>query len=216
MAVIERTLSKEVIEAMNIERVKITAKKMDGLIEFLKNFPAGPIGDHLSDDEFVEYAMEWLSEEDLRKVDGHLHSCIDCATQMEVVVEKAESWRGTQGQQNIDDLKTRCRLSYALSLATDSLGELKLAAESIESREIWSWECDILRGHAVKEINGDWTFRFSSDGMDLLDKPILLHLGTITKRAVLTKVSRQEVGAKIVVPRHEQKSLDIKPTLSLK
>jgi hypothetical protein len=67
-----------------------------------------------------------------------------------------------------------------------------------ERREIWKWQSDNLRGHGIRAQNGDLTFRFESNDVELDGRRFYLCIGTLRREVVLRRVEK-EVFAKIVV-----------------
>lgn len=109
----------------------------------------------------------------------------------------------------------QARVRTALQQAAASLREtlrgsaarLVLAApDTQDSRQLWTWHSpdDLLRGTAVREPNGDWTFRFASPALELEAVRLTLGIGTLRRVVVWQRVAPTEVGAKVVVRRHER------------
>lgn len=91
-------------------KLQVTTNQLDKLIAEIRALPGKPVGDHLfSDDEFISYAMETLEPQQIERIDAHLASCPECATEMERLVEAAEVWRGEQGEQRLAALWARAR-----------------------------------------------------------------------------------------------------------
>jgi hypothetical protein len=220
---------------MKTEKIRVTANQLAKLMDDLRALPPVPVGDCLSDDEFIGYATETLSAEQVERLDKHLGSCPACATEMERLLQGAEAWSGEQGTQRLAALEARVQaqmaaaeqlasppapppwqgLKAALQDAKESLRALFMhpapqfaAAPVTESRRIWDWQSreGVLRGHAVLEANGDLTFRFSSGDLSLQDSRFYLRVGSLRREVILRPVSGSEVGAEISIPRHERPS----------
>jgi len=200
---------------MKIQKVQITSKHLDEILKSLDGIHDEPMGNHLSEDDFVEYAMEALSENDVKRIDAHLESCTECAIKMENLLEKSEIWEGEKGQQRVNASKNRCRLFYDFAQATKSLANLDLAAESMRSREVWCKDYGILHGSGVKEANGDWTFRFSSDELSLLNEETYFHYGSIVIKLEFCRIQGGEIFAEVTIPRYRQNSEKTRLWLSI-
>lgn len=74
-----------------------TTAQLNKLITEIRALPRKPVGDHLSDDEFIGYTLETLDPQHFERVDGHLASCPECTTEMKRLIEASEEWRYQQG-----------------------------------------------------------------------------------------------------------------------
>lgn len=92
---------------MKAHKVRITAQKVDELMALFRAMPTEPIGAHLSDEEFIGYAMQTLRQEDVSRIDEHLATCPDCTVEVERLLEGAEAWSGEQGEQRLARLRDR-------------------------------------------------------------------------------------------------------------
>lgn len=211
---------------MKTRKIQVTAKKVDELMALFRTLPAEPVGEHLSVDEFTGYAMGKLLTAEVQRLDEHLASCPNCATEMERLLEASEAWRGEQGKQRLAALRERLigqlptpdqpslrkrlaqRLQEAMENWQDTFSRRELAwaaaTDDEDGREIWNWQSDDgrLRGHAVLEKNGNLTYRFVSGELELQGARFYLCLGALRREVVLRRVSETEVGARVVVPAH--------------
>lgn len=73
------------------------------------------------------------------------------------------------------------------------------------SRLMWRWPSPDgrLQAHAVREENGDWTFRIAAEALELEGKYVELRLGPMRRTEKLEQVSATEVGAEIVIARQD-------------
>jgi hypothetical protein len=213
---------------MKTRKTQVTTTQVDRLLGDIRARPAQPVGDHLSDDECIGYAMETLPAEQVARVDTHLAACPDCAIEMERLLEASEAWCGEPGKQRLaalrerligqlptsEQLSLRERLVLDLQEAVENWQKLfsgrKLAwaasTDEEDRRKIWNWQSDdgLLRGHAVLERNGKLTFRFVSKELGLEGERFSLRLGHLRREVVLRRVAETEVGAKVIVPAHER------------
>lgn len=77
----------------------MTAEQGTRLFEDLWALPVEPVGTHLSDEAFMNYALQRLNHDDVESLDAHLASCLDCTTTMCQLLDVADAWRGQQTQQ---------------------------------------------------------------------------------------------------------------------
>ena len=115
---------------MKRKPIRATGAQIDRLLGDVKAVPAGPIGEHLTDDQFVAYSMDppELSAEATAAIDAHLSSCEACAAQMEHLLTVSEAWRGPAGQQRLASLPKSTRQSLAgqaIARLQDFLGGLE-------------------------------------------------------------------------------------------
>ena len=89
---------------MTPRRVNATRRQIARLMGDIQAVPAHPVGDHLTDDEFVGYSMAELDGDDSTRIEGHLRSCDDCAAQMERLFDVAHEWQGPAGAARVEQL----------------------------------------------------------------------------------------------------------------
>lgn len=77
---------------MTTSKIQVTTEQVNKLLADLRALPDTPVGAHLSDDEFIGYTMEAFEPPEIKRLDTHLASCPECATEMERLVEAAEGW----------------------------------------------------------------------------------------------------------------------------
>lgn len=100
---------------MKRPKKELPTKGLKKLSDDLQNLPDTPPGNHLSDDEFVNYVMDHLSEEDVERIDLHLAACEPCAAEIERLLEGAASWSGIAGEQRLADIRKKILESEAAS-----------------------------------------------------------------------------------------------------
>jgi 3-oxoacyl-[acyl-carrier-protein] synthase II len=84
---------------MKSHKNRVRTDQLEKLIDDIHSLPAEPIGEHLSDDQFILYSMEMLSKEETQSVDTHLASCEQCAIVMERLIEESKPWQSEEGTQ---------------------------------------------------------------------------------------------------------------------
>jgi hypothetical protein len=87
----------------------MTAEQGTRLFEDLWALPEEPVGPHVSDEAFMQYALQRLSRDDVQSVDVHLASCLDCTTIMCQLLDVADAWRAQQAQQGRASLQAYIR-----------------------------------------------------------------------------------------------------------
>ena len=192
---------------MRIRKVKVTKEKLDNLVFALHNIPTAIMGDHLTDDEFIRYVREELSEEESDRIDTHLESCDECATEAERLTEGSNAWYGEQGKKRLAAFRSRCLFARTLSQAAKDFSQFELlVADDGSTRKIWDWHNDMISVNIsisiIQDANDNWIFLFSSKDMSLQDKKFSLNIVSLKYEVVLRKVSQDEIGAKVVVPNY--------------
>lgn len=175
------------------------AQRLSELVKNILNRPDQPVGEHLSEKELVDYVMETLKEEAIRRVEQHLDSCLECATYMGRQLEAYEVWSGEQGKQQLTELRAQILETppkppevYSLPQIRKQIIEwfdkvtkhfqpylpaIQLAVESArsfedEARSICKYKSPehIFKAHAYEEKNGDLTFYFNLKQLKLADR----------------------------------------------
>ncbi|MFC1714819.1 hypothetical protein ACFL6S_14220 [Candidatus Poribacteria bacterium] len=93
---------------MKTKKIQVIAEQIDTLVTLFHGLRSKPTDDHLSNDQFIRYTMEDLSEAELRKADEHLRSCLECTAKMEHLLEESTAWSGTHENKRLDALEKRC------------------------------------------------------------------------------------------------------------
>lgn len=86
----------------------ITKEELDRVFTFLgdRTSPITTSG-HLSDDDYVDFALEDVSTSDTARIDTHLMGCEECAKGMENLVEGAQVWETESGKRTLAARKER-------------------------------------------------------------------------------------------------------------
>ncbi|MCS7221810.1 MAG: zf-HC2 domain-containing protein [Anaerolineae bacterium] len=74
---------------MKVRKIPVTPEKVDELMALFRGLPAQPVGEHLTDGEFIAYVMGTLSADEVARLDIHLDSCLACAAEVERLQEVA-------------------------------------------------------------------------------------------------------------------------------
>src|ERR1051325_3801728 len=60
------------------------------------------IGEHLSDDDFIKYAMELTPDEESQRILDHISACTACTCEVKDLIGETEAWRGEQGEARLN------------------------------------------------------------------------------------------------------------------
>jgi hypothetical protein len=137
---------------METLKIRITSKEFEELIAMLRNLPDEPVGEHLSDDEFISYVMQELPDPDLERIDEHLDSCPECTAEMERLLEIYELWRKDPDRQRLLALKQQYSHVQQLDAETLSLLEKLQAEFAGEKCSYTRMIYEILKGGHLKDM----------------------------------------------------------------
>ncbi|MEK6372557.1 MAG: hypothetical protein AABO58_07650 [Acidobacteriota bacterium] len=204
----------------------LTAEQLLRRIEDLRRMAAGPVGDHLTDQEAIEYCAGSSTEPQRSPIEDHLDSCGACCRDVDVLshldyIEKERrllTWLSDQIlllqaplRKLADDLKQSSAVGEhevrpALRLPLALSGELRPMFEGqafggehfVEN----STPDQRLRWRIVDE-GPQVVVTFDSDVEDLVDMPtIRLHFGDAVEGVVFAKCAGRIVGTSIFTKAH--------------
>jgi hypothetical protein len=92
---------------MKKNKITISEEKLSKLQEMFQNIPEKPIGNHLSEEDFINFASEKVPQSDFQRIDDHLSSCKSCLLRMEQVLEMTAEWQTTKGKKRIADFQAQ-------------------------------------------------------------------------------------------------------------
>jgi len=200
---------------MKTRKIQMTTKQLDRLMTDIHAALTEPVGDHLSDDEFIGYAMETLTAEEVQRIDEHLASCADCAEGMEQLVAASEVWRGEQGEQRLAALRQRAFGTRTLLISwSDVAFGIAAEAPTVEDGQVET-EHGTLRWRKVKDQAGNLTVRFGSHAMKLDGRRLRLTAGDWQQEVTLGRVAPGQVGVETVITRDEWAQLPDDAVLSV-
>lgn len=209
---------------MKTRKIQVTGKKMDELTVFFRTPVVEPVGDHLSDDECLDYAAEILTSAETNRMDEHLASCPDCTARMEECVTAAQAWQGEDGKQRLAGVRQRGldaptwweRLSALLPdlvlWPNVALGGAQAATQQVEDGQT---EDGSLRWRIVEDATGNLTIRFGSHRLELDRVRLRLQVGNLQRDMVLSRVASDQVGAETVITRDERAQLPANAALGI-
>ena len=131
----------------------MTAEQGTRLFDDLWALPEEPVGPHVADEAFMQYALERLSHDDVQSVDVHLASCLDCTTIMCQLLDVADAWRSQQGQQGRASLQAYIRTAL-LTVRQQLVVTRVLVCTAIalaRTRKGWGFATDTVFEHWVIE-----------------------------------------------------------------
>jgi len=196
---------------MKARKVLVTRNQAGSLLKSLSAQPVEPVGSHLSDDEFIDYALESLGADEVRRVDEHLESCSDCAASMGELLEAAEAWRGARGKERLAGLRGRLRSGAherAVAAAAtpgspvarlrEALAELLAAPTAgVEEASALLGKLRQLVAEAERQMPGTWPFVWAPVPARILNRGWLEQAGLAAasagERAYIVN-TRQEVS----------------------
>lgn len=199
---------------MKTRKIRVTAKKIDELMTLFRAMPAEPVGAHLSDDEFIGYATEALSTEEMQRIDEHLASCLDCTVEIERLLETSKVWQGEQGKQRLAALRQRVFGTSTLWERLRAFLEpfsypLALQPEFFAPREPLEMESqDKTCGLFIEEKpNRDVIVRLDATTAALAGATICLSAGSWQREVRLEPATADEVEVEVVITRAERAAL---------
>lgn len=93
---------------MKKRQILMTTLQFDRLMAELLALPAEPVGNHLSDEEFLRYYREdALSSRGRADIERHLISCPDCEAETERLLKLLDTWHGPQGEQRFERIRAK-------------------------------------------------------------------------------------------------------------
>ncbi len=98
---------------MKERNIRVTTNQLDKLLADIRALPHEPLGNHLSDDEFINYSQGTSSTEEMNRIDTHIASCSPCASEMERLIEAFKVWRDDIGKRRLERLRERM---YAVAI----------------------------------------------------------------------------------------------------
>ncbi|MCH8294164.1 hypothetical protein IH992_24040 [Candidatus Poribacteria bacterium] len=209
-------------------RIQLTDHIINKLMTDLRAVPDETVGEHLAEDQFVDYTMEVLPPAEVNRLDGHLMSCEACRTEVARLIEGDQVWRTEAGIKRLDALTARwlegptmspdppwweylanflaqINAAWKLTFQTERLA----AADSTDApgNQVLEWRSEDEGGNLILERNGDLIFSFSSTNLDLNGKSAILQVGSTEVPVVWRKWGDTRVVARVVVP-SEYRSLE--------
>ena len=191
---------------MQTKRKPLTTDEViENLIGLQDEILAEPVGDHLTDEEFISYAMGHASEEETQRMDIHLCSCWGCVVEAERLSQAYKELKSPKWDERFRNMWKNLMLARAFSRAGEDFARQRLlVAHDKEGYHIWDWHDGILDISIIQDANGNWVFWFSSKDLSLQDKCFYLKLVSVEREVTLKRVSNDEVGAEVIIPSYER------------
>jgi hypothetical protein len=86
-------------------KIEVSMSKVEKLRKLLSAASIEPESDHLSDEQFVKYSSDSLSEDEVNKILAHLETCDLCADRMEQLLEGVNAWQDVEGRRRLNTLQ---------------------------------------------------------------------------------------------------------------
>ena len=86
-------------------KIEISKSKIEELRKLLSEASVEKESDHISDEQFIEYSSDSLSEDEVQNVLAHLEACDLCADRMEQLLEGVKAWQGIEGRRRFNTLQ---------------------------------------------------------------------------------------------------------------
>lgn len=201
-------------------RVNLNAKGWQRLMGDLRGLPAEPVGPHLADDEFVDYATGGPAAEASGRMEAHLASCARCAAEVERLLVASEAWRRAEGQRRLAEQRRRALGATPLRERLAGLlgGVVLSASVALESPQAafaaplrsptdGQTEDGLLRWRLVPDEAGNLIVRLGSHALELEHARLRLSAGGWQRDVVLRRVTPDQVGAEAVITREERAGL---------
>jgi hypothetical protein len=217
-------------------RTQPTPAQMDRLLNDLRKMQKGPIGDHLTDEEFTGYVLEELAADQTERIDAHLSTCDACAAEAERLFEVSAAWMGVQGAIRMAALRQRIKAQMLAAHLEEALDELfkrlfprfpvpqsAVSAASVTGRFVAKGQSEDGQVKWFIEEDPDrrdLVIRLSTSDLDLEDVRLYLMLVDLQSNAVLwqgsailKKVLSNQLGAEVIMPRADRVEMPEKTAL---
>jgi anti-sigma factor RsiW len=197
-------------------KFRVTSSQLDRFLEDLVAGPGSPLGDHLTDSEFVEYSLEQLADHEVERIDRHLASCPDCAGELERLIEESRAWTGPEGENRLERLREKV-LDAAMPIEPQELPAIVLmpraayqpARAAARTAEPWSLGRSpdgVLSWSIAEDKAGNLTIEVSSFVLEHGSR-LRFQVGSWSKEVELHTVEPGQVAGRIEIARTERDSL---------
>lgn len=203
---------------MNKKKARISATKAREIAGELLSSRTEPSGEHISDDLFIEYLTDNLSEMSLETVLAHVETCPACAIRMERLLSESQAWEGKTGLQKLVQIRSQIlpNIKESLLPRLRLLEKLEQELQKLILRPILSptfgyahaatpveeegqTENGTLQWYYGQDDLGNLEIRISSFYTELRGTHVNLQIGTWIKGLTLETVAPDQVGAEIVI-----------------
>jgi hypothetical protein len=136
---------------MNMNQLNITTEQVNQYIRELLAIPDKPVGNHLTEDEAINYSMESLSDEEEKRVDTHLSSCLNCAAEMEQFITESAVWDGPEGAKRLENLR-----DIILAKMADAQKAAGAKAAMAKAQKVAGAKAASIQGSPADILKGLW------------------------------------------------------------
>lgn len=179
---------------------------------------------HLTEEEFIGFILEDLTEEEEAEVDQHLQRCIPCAQRLELFHDAQEQFPTKEWAAQRESFAAALRERIQVGLAdaqrqrlTTALAGVVLltlvarrrvrAATPITEDGQVEMAQGTLRWRIVEEPTGDLVVRFAAHQLDWNGLALVVTAGSWSREAMLRPVAEDQVGAELVLTSAERAAL---------
>lgn len=220
--------------AMNRRKIEATASQLNKLLTDLSAVQQRQtVGDHLTDDEAIGYAMEALSAKEVQRVDEHLASCPDCVIEVEQLATATHFWNSAPGEARLDSLRERIRseaqkkqpqrvASQKVGLINSAIANwfrsfnIAIAGATTTTLLVKAKTDDgSLRWNIEEDEDHNLTIRFGSHALELERMLLRLSAGAwhAERRLARRDPRDNQVGAKFFISRAEREQMPAETVL---
>ncbi|MEW6213235.1 MAG: hypothetical protein AB1631_33370 [Acidobacteriota bacterium] len=191
---------------MKTNKVKIDAKQADRLLGFVRSLPKDVVGEHLTDEEFINRSLETASPEEVERIDAHLSTCDECCAEVERLMEAAQALT----EERLDRLSKKILAArgepslfvrFVRALESIIMPASKLNLAYAADAEEWHGQDETGLLHwSIERDEGKVIFRVSSHETGLLGNQIVVIAGKEPSQPfTLEPWGDDEVGVEIEV-----------------
>jgi hypothetical protein len=221
---------------MNKRKIEATTSQLDRLLTDVSAAQqVQPLGEHITDDEAIGYAMKALSAEAVQRVDQHLAACPDCVVAVEQLVTATHFWNSAPGEARLDSLRERIRsgvlkkqpqraASQKVGLINSAIANwfrsfnLAIAGATTTTLLVKAKTDDgSLRWNIEEDEDHNLTIRFGSHALELEGMLLRLSAGDWHAERRLAKRDPRDnqVGAKFFISRAEREQMPAETVLQV-
>lgn len=216
---------------MNEETFDLTSEQRRRLLAKLPKILYG--GGHLTDDDFINYALGSAAGEEQRHTAAHLEECEACAEEMAAFMSGTEAWRGEEGERRLAALSERLESAIAgAESATrggrpitlwgqfgDWMRRLNIPNPFMQSLQPqpqfrtlsefppYLTEDRLLGVSFVEEQSGNLSVYVDSYILDFDGRRVRVEASSASWEETLRRIDVDQLSAVIKIPRHERRLL---------
>jgi hypothetical protein len=217
---------------MSEETFYLTPEQRRKLLAKLPEILEGDGEEHLTDEDFINYALGPTSEQDEHYSAAHLKLCEACAGQMAAFMAETEVWRGEEGERRLDAFREKLKSAAAAEAALEvkrpitlwgRFGDLarrlsipnpfmqslqpQLQFKTVSEFPPYQTEDRLLGISFVEEKNNDLSVYIDSYVLDLEGRVVRVAATSASWEETLRRIDSDQLSAVVTIPRSERKLL---------